>query len=99
MYSLAWRWEVARHIPINDGLQKLLLYIPRRPSAEWLFENPTTRKPYGDVFNSWNVARCNDPPVFAQVRLLISMIDRFVPVFSCLGLDEAGVGCKTQSSH
>jgi len=42
---------------------------------------------------------CNDPPVFAQVRLLISMIDRFVPVFSCLGLDEAGVGCKTQSSH
>ena len=42
---------------------------------------------------------CNDPSVFAQVRLLISMIDRFVPVFSCPGLDEAGVGCKTQSSH
>jgi hypothetical protein len=29
---------------------------------------------------------CNDPPVFAQVRLLISMIDRSVPVFSCPGL-------------
>ena len=42
---------------------------------------------------------CSDPPVFAQVRLLISMIDRFVPVFSCPGLDEAGVGYKTQSSH
>jgi len=42
---------------------------------------------------------CNDPPVFAQVRLLISMIDRFVPVFSCPRLDEAGVGYKTQSSH
>ena len=42
---------------------------------------------------------CNDPPVFAQIRLLFSMIDRFVPVFSCPGLDEAGVGCKTQSSH
>lgn len=42
---------------------------------------------------------CNDPSVFAQIRLLFSMIDRFVPVFSCPGLDEAGVGCKTQSSH
>jgi len=42
---------------------------------------------------------CNDPPVFAQVRLLFSMIDRFVPVFSCPRLDEAGVGYKTQSSH
>jgi hypothetical protein len=42
---------------------------------------------------------CNDPADFAQVRLLISMIDRFVPVFSCPGLDEAGVGCKTQSIH
>jgi len=41
----------------------------------------------------------NDPPVFVQVRLLISMIDRFVPVFSCLRLDEAGFGYKTQSSH
>jgi hypothetical protein len=45
------------------------------------------------------VQPCNDPPVFAQVRLLISMIDRFVPVFSCPGPDAAGVGCKTQSSH
>ena len=42
---------------------------------------------------------CNDPPVFAQVRLLFSMIGRFVPVFSCPRLDEAGVGYKTQSSH
>lgn len=36
---------------------------------------------------------------FPQVRLLISMIGRSVPVSSCLMLDEAGVGCKTQSSH
>ena len=42
---------------------------------------------------------CNDQPVFAQVRLLISMIDRFVPAFSCPRLDEAGFDYKTQSSH
>ena len=46
-----------------------------------------------------DIPKCNDPPVFAQVRLLFSMIDRSVPVFSCPGLDEAGAGCKTQSSH
>ena len=45
------------------------------------------------------VPRCNDAADFAQVRLLISMIDRFVPVFSFPELDEAGVDCKTQSSH
>jgi MoaA/NifB/PqqE/SkfB family radical SAM enzyme len=54
----------------------------------------------GEPFLSTLALRwCNDPAVFAQVRLLISMIDRFVPVFSCPRLDEAGVGCKTQSSH
>lgn len=32
-----------------------------------------------------NAQACNDPPVFAQFRLLISMLDRFVPAFLCSG--------------
>ena len=42
---------------------------------------------------------CNNPRVFAQIRLLISKIDRYLPVFSYPGIDWASADCKTQSSH
>ena len=65
-----------------------------------LFAKEGAAKPLGPSEADLKVLHaCNDPPVFAQIMLLSSMIDRFVPVFSCQGLDEAGVGCKTQSSH
>ena len=41
----------------------------------------------------------NDPPFFAQVRLLVSKIDRYLPVVSYRGIDDAGAGCRAQSRH
>ena len=44
-----------RHVPISDGVMRLLNGIPR--ISEYIFANPKTKKPYQSVFTSWDKAR------------------------------------------
>ena len=46
-----------RHIPISDGLQRLLERLPRFDNCEWLVPNPRTGKPFVSVFGAWNTVR------------------------------------------
>ena len=47
----------ARHVPISDGVVKILGTIPRQLDCEWVFPNPDTGKPFSSIFYAWNRAR------------------------------------------
>lgn len=47
----------ARHVPISDGVLRLLDSMPRKDDCPWMFANPKTGKPYKSIFNSWHTAR------------------------------------------
>lgn len=47
----------ARHVPLSDGAQEVLLALPRRPDCDWAFANPDTGKPFVSIFYAWNTAR------------------------------------------
>lgn len=47
----------ARHVPISDGVLRLLDTMPRKDDCPWMFANPKTGKPYKSFFNSWHTAR------------------------------------------
>ena len=58
------RWRIPitkagkpRHVPLSDGVLRLLGQIPRTDDCPFVFANPTTGKPYVSVFSSWNTAR------------------------------------------
>ena len=46
-----------REIPINATLRDTLTGIQRRLDVPWVFHDPLTGKPYGDIKNSFNGAR------------------------------------------
>ncbi len=48
----------ARYVPLSEAVLKLLLQVPRADGVPWVFANPTTRKPFTNIFHSWNTARC-----------------------------------------
>lgn len=57
-----WRIPVTkanrpRHVPLSDGVLKLLTIIPRLMGCPYVFPNPKTMKPYRSFFKSWNTAR------------------------------------------
>ena len=57
-----WRIPVtksgkARHVPLSDGVMKLLGSIPRQTNCPWTFPNPVTSKPYVSIFCSWDTVR------------------------------------------
>jgi integrase len=56
-----------RHVPLSDGVLKLLASVPHDPDCPWIFANPKTKKPYVSVFISWNTARKNAG--LAEVRM------------------------------
>lgn len=56
-----------RHVPLSDGVLKLLASVPHDPDCPWIFANPKTRRPYVSVFISWNTARKNAG--LAEVRM------------------------------
>jgi len=45
-----------RHVPLSDGVLKLLASIPHT-DCPWVFANPKTKKPYVSIFYSWDTAR------------------------------------------
>ena len=47
----------ARHVPLSDGVLKLLALVPRLDDCPWVFANPETREPFADIFFPWNKAR------------------------------------------
>ena len=58
------RWRIPitkagkpRHVPLSDGVLRLLGQIPRTDDCPFVFANPTTGKPYVSVFSSWDTAR------------------------------------------
>lgn len=46
-----------RHVPLSDGVIRLLAAVPHDEESGWVFPNPKTGKPYVSVFYSWNTAR------------------------------------------
>ena len=58
------RWRIPitkagkpRHVPLSDGVLRLLATIPRKDNCPFVFPNPKTAKPYESIFNGWNSAR------------------------------------------
>ena len=46
-----------RHVPMSDGVLRLLAQVPRQEGCPYVFPNPKTGKPFVSFFNSWNTAR------------------------------------------
>ena len=57
----------ARHIPLAEGALHILERLPRIEGCEYPFANPTTKRPYANIFELWNTARCRAG--LADVRL------------------------------
>lgn len=47
----------ARHVPLSDGVLRLLEQVPRFADCPYVVPNPKSKKPYVSVFCSWNTAR------------------------------------------
>lgn len=47
----------ARHVPLAEGAMHVLSSVPRFEGCVWAFPNPTTRKPFVTIYESWNTAR------------------------------------------
>jgi integrase len=47
----------ARHVPLSDGVIRLLHTVPRFPDCPFLVPNPKTLRPYVSIYYSWNTAR------------------------------------------
>ena len=47
----------ARHVPMSDGVIRLLQSVPRMANSEYVFANPKTGKPFVSIFSSWDSAR------------------------------------------
>ena len=46
-----------RHVPMSDGVLRLLAQVPRQEGCPYVFPNPKTGKPFLSVFKSWDTAR------------------------------------------
>ena len=58
------RWRIPitkagkpRHVPLSDGVLRLLAQVPRKDGCPFVFANPKSGKPFVSVFNSWDTAR------------------------------------------
>jgi integrase len=47
----------ARHVPLSEGLLRLLESIPRFDGCPFVVPNPKTRRPFVSIFYSWDTAR------------------------------------------
>jgi integrase len=56
-----------RHVPLSDGVLRLLATMPHDDDCLWVFANPKTRKPYVSFFYSWHTAR--NQAALADVRI------------------------------
>ena len=46
-----------RHVPLSEGVLKLLTMIPLFADCPYVFPNPKTKMPYVSIYISWNTAR------------------------------------------
>jgi len=46
-----------RHVPLSDGVLRLLATVPQDDGHPWVFANPGTKKPYVSIFYAWDTAR------------------------------------------
>lgn len=58
------RWRIPtcktgkpRHVPLSEGVLKLLAMVPQFPGCPYVFPNPKTLRPYVSIFYSWDTAR------------------------------------------
>ena len=58
------RWRIpntksgrARHVPLSKAAINVINRLPRWDKCPWLVPNPSTKKPYKDIFHCWNTAR------------------------------------------
>ena len=70
--KLSWRIPFTksgrpRHVPLSDGVIRLLQSIPRIDGCPYVFPNPKTKKPFVSVYYSWHTARTQAG--LADVRL------------------------------
>ena len=47
----------ARHVPLSDGVIRLLHTVPRFPGCPFVVPNPKTLRPYVSIYASWHTAR------------------------------------------
>lgn len=47
----------ARYVPLSDHLMTMLGHLRHEKNGNYIFENPKTRKPYVNIYHSWNTAR------------------------------------------
>ncbi len=72
MLKLSWRIPFTkagrpRHVPMSDGVIRLLESIPRMTGCPFVFPNPKTKKPFVSIYYSWHTARTQAG--LADVRL------------------------------
>ena len=46
-----------RHVPLSNGVLKLLAMVPLFEGCPYVFPNPKTKLPYVSIYYSWNTAR------------------------------------------
>lgn len=46
-----------RHVPLSIGAIEVLEEVPRYADTPWIFANPKTRRPYRQIYYSWDTAR------------------------------------------
>jgi len=46
-----------RYIPLSDGVLQLLAGVPKLEGCPYVFPNHNTKKPFKQIYNSWNTAR------------------------------------------
>jgi integrase len=58
------RWRIpmtkggkARHVPLSEGMIRLLHAVPRIPGCPFVMPNPKTRRPFTSIYNAWQTAR------------------------------------------
>lgn len=47
----------ARHVPLSEGVLRLLEQVPRFADCPYVVPNPKSKKPFVSIFCSWNTAR------------------------------------------
>lgn len=47
----------ARHVPLSDGVLRMLEQVPRFADCPYVVPNPKTKQPYVSIYYSWNTAR------------------------------------------
>jgi integrase len=58
----AWRIPTTksgkpRHVPLSDGMIRLLRAVPRTPGCPFVVPNPGTRRPFTSIYYAWHSAR------------------------------------------